>query len=390
MRFGMGAGAGDVLVGGLMSAALAWAGIAVAVCVLLFSVYLVLVYRAVRNERVIGMAIAAMHSALADEPPPQQALLGAVADTLAEQERAAARIEVTIHELAQDGDQPPPQALLGELFALPEPHLLIADFLGEFGGAGSGAIVASVAADLLQAATLEIFGDLADRNPVQLERLLLLAAEGKIVPVAQAAWDAPGTDVGPCPYRGPRAADVGLTEMLAIVQALDRAVRRQLRLITLLHGQAEAILRLQRHEQRGAVLLWARVRQAAHFPLARSPRFQPGDLAVLVTTFDAVGEIVDTAEKRLAQGESASAVHLLAGLRVPVPEGLPGRIYHQECLAQVRPLATVAVRHRLAVSRWAAAALQTAPWDQMNPSALSGSMSGSTDRGAGDECGDAR
>jgi hypothetical protein len=336
------------------------------------------------------MAIAAMHSALAAEPPPQRALLGAVAGTLAEQERAAARIEVTIHELAQNGDQPPPQALLGELFALPEPHLLIADFLGEYGGAaGSGAIVASVAADLLQAATLEIFRDLADRNPVQLERLLLLAAEGKIVPVAQAAWDA-SVDAGPLPYRAPRAADAGLTEMLAIAQALDRAVRRQLRLITLLHGQAEAMLRLQRHEPTGAGLLWARVRQAAHFPLARSPRFQPGDLAVLVTTFDAVGEIVDTAEKRLAEGEPAGAVHLLAGLRVPVPEGLPGRIYHQECLAQARPLAAVAVRHRLAVSRWAAAALRTARWDQMSQSALSGSMIGSTDRGAGDEGGDAR
>ncbi len=373
-----------------MGAALAWAGGAVAVFVLLVSVYLVLVYRAVRNERVIGMAIAAMHSALADEPPPQWALLGAVADTLAEQERAAARIEVTVHELAQNGDPPSPQALLGELFALPEPHLLIADFLGEFGGGvGSGTIVASVAADLLQAATLEIFGDLADRNPVQLERLLLLAAEGKIVPVARAGWDV-STDAGPLPYRAPRTADVGLTEMLAIAQALDRAVRRQLRLITLLHGQAEAILRLQRHEQRGALLLWARVRQAAHFPLPRSPRLQPGDLAVLVTTFDVVGEIVDTAEKRLAEGEPASAVRLLAGLRVPVPEGLPGRIYHQECLAQVRPLAAVAVRHRLAVSRWAAAALQTAPWDQLNPSALSGSMIGSTDRGAGNEGGDAR
>lgn len=373
-----------------MSAALAWVVGAVAVFVLLFSVYLVLIYRALRNERVIGIAITAMHGALADEPPPQRALLGSVAGTLAEQERAAARIGLTIHELAQNGHRPPPaEALLGELFALPEPHLLIADFLGEFGGGrGSGAIVTKVAADLLQAATLEIFGDLADGNPVQLERLLLLAAEGKIVPVAQAAWDA-SADAGPLPYRAPRAADVGLTAMLAIAQSLDRAVRRQLRLITLLHGQAEAILRLQRHEQTGPAVLWARVRQAAHFPLARRPRFQPGDLAVLVTTFDAVGEIVDTAEQRLAEGEPASAVHLLAGLRVPVPEGLPGRIYHQECLAQVRPLAAVAVRHRLAVSRWAAAALQTAAWDQMNPPAFSGSMTGSTDR-AGDDGGDAQ
>jgi hypothetical protein len=369
-----------------MGASEAWAGSAAGALVLLVSVYLVLLFRALRNERVIGIAIVAMHAALTDEPPPQRALLSAVADTLAAQERAAARIEVAIHELALRGHQvPQSEELLKELLDLPEPQLLIADFLGEYGGGpGSEAAFASVAAGLLRAATGEVFGDLADEGLLELDRLLVLAAEGRIAPVALAGLDAP-LDPGPPPYRAPRVADLDPAAMLAIARALDRTTRRHLRLATLLHGQAEAILRLRRSEQRGPAVLWARVWQLVRFPQARKPEFRPGDLAALVIAFDAVGEVVDTAAERLAEGEPTHAAHLLAGLRVPVSAGLPGRMYHQESLAQVRPLAAFGVWHRLAVSRWAASTLKAIVQGQMEPATSSGSSAGSPDHDARDE-----
>ena len=73
---------------------------------------------------------------------------------------------------------------------------------------------------------------------------------------------------------------------------------------------------------------------------------------------EAVGEVVGTVAERPAEGEPAHAAHLLAGLRLPVPAQLPGRMYHQESPVQVRPLAAFGIWHRLALSRWAASALQ--------------------------------
>src|SRR5690242_1542588 len=95
--------------------------------------------RGLRNEQVINDAIAAMRAALSAEPLPQRALLSAVADALAAQERAAARVEVAVHEAALRGDQAPPIGeLLTELLSVPEPQLLVAGFLREHaGGPGS-------------------------------------------------------------------------------------------------------------------------------------------------------------------------------------------------------------------------------------------------------------
>ena len=234
-----------------MSAAEAWAAGVAGAVVLFVCVYLTLLMRALRNERVIAMALAAMHDALDEDPPPQRVLLSAVADTLMAQEQAAGRIEVAVHELALRGRPvPEPEELLTELLALPEPQQLVAEFLEKHGGTTrSAATFTSVAANLIRAATGEAFRDLAcpggARNQVRLERLLLLAAEGRIAPVALAGLAVPPDPDAP-PYWAPRVADVDPLAIARIAQNLDDTVRRYLRLATLLHGQAEAILRVRR------------------------------------------------------------------------------------------------------------------------------------------------
>jgi hypothetical protein len=341
-----------------MNAAVIWAGGIACALVVLTSIYLIMLFRALRNEQVIGNAIRAMHAALDDDPSPQRSLLSSVADALMAQERAAARIEVTVHELALRGSQvPPPEDLLKELLALPEPQQFITDFLSEYGSyPASRSAFSSVAADLLRAATIEVFGDLAGENPVGMERLLLLADEGTIATVAMAGIEADGDSLSP-PYRAPGVADLDAVAMAGIVRALDRTIRRQLRLATLLHGQAEAILGTRGDGRRRSVLR-AHAQQLLRLPWPGEPEFGSTELTALAAAFDAVGEVIDTAAERLNDDEPMSAAHLLAGLRVPVPGGLPGRIYHQESLAQARPLAALGTRHRLEVCRWAGAALR--------------------------------
>lgn len=371
-----------------MRAAEFWAGGIACALVLLASVYLAALFRALRNEQVIGAAIVAMRAALDAGLAPQRALLAAIADTLAAQERAAARIEVAVHELAVTGQHAPPwEDLVKELLDLPEPQLLVTDFLGEHGGGpGSEAALGTVAADLLRTATVKVFGELADHNMLELERLLLLAAEGRIAAVAMAGRDAVAGSGAPA-YQAPRVADLDAAALLALVRALDQTIRRHLRLATLLESQAEAILRIRRDDQRGLARLRTRALQVMRYPRVRRPEFHPSDLEAVVIALDAVGEVVDTAAEQLAGGEPMRAVHLLAGLRVPVPAGLPGRIYHQESLALVRPLAAFGVWHRLAVSRWAACTLRAiAPAD--TELAASGAVSaGPPDHGTRSEGG---
>jgi hypothetical protein len=112
------------------------------------------------------------------------------------------------------------------------------------------------------------------------------------------------------------------------------------------------MLRQRPNERPGHAVFGQVLRHLVSFPLMREPKFDPGDLQVLVVAFDAVGEVMDMARERMGRGDPMAAVHLLAGVRVPVPTGLPGRVYHQELLAQARPLAALGVWHRLAVSRW--------------------------------------
>lgn len=349
-----------------MSTVAAWEIGGTAAVTLLVLLFLVLQALAVRNERLINTSVAAMRDALGAEPAPQRALLSDIADTLVAQDRAAARIEITVHELAlrareEQDSLPEPQQLLKQLLDLPEPQRLLTDFLAKHAGAPvSGTTFLAIKADLLRAATAEVFADLAGEGSVTLDLLHELGADGGTAAVALAALDAP-VPPGRPPFRAPRVADLDFGAMKAIVTALDSATRRQLRLLTLLHGQAEALLRVSRNQER--VKPRTRLSQVLRLPLIRRPQFSRAELSELEVVFDAVGEVIDSAEKQLAGGQPASAMQLLASLRLPVPAGLPGRMFHLDSLAQAKPAAAFGVWHRLAVSRWLAAAIAAVPPD---------------------------
>lgn len=355
----------------------AWAVAAAGTVVLLAMVCFRWLFRAIQNERIIAAAIVAMHAALTHDPAPQRSLLSKVADTLAAQERAAAKIQLAVQEIALgETELPEPEALLKELLDLPEPQLLITDFFGKYAGSpDSEAAFASVATGLLTAAIVKVFGDLAEDCGPELERLLVLGGEGLISTVAQASF-CTSVSESPAPCRTPRATDLDAAAISAVARALQSTTRRQLRLASLLHDQAEAILRLRQTERHGPAVLWERLILLLKFPPVHRPEFKPGDLEALVIAFDAVGEVIDTAAERLSSGEPLAAAHLLAGVRVPVPAGLPGRIYHQETLAQVRPLAALAVWHRLAVCRCTCSAIRVLGLGGMGVPAYSRSAAG--------------
>jgi hypothetical protein len=321
----------------------------------LVSVYFVLLYRGLRNELVIGDAIAAMRAALHSDPAPQRVLLGVVADLLTAQDSAAATVEFEVRELTLCGDGlPDPADLVKDLLSLPEPQMLIVDFLrAHAGGPASEAMFAAIAADMIRQATGAVFGDRGDQELAELDRLMLLADQGQIGAVALASFDWPPVPGSP-QRRVPRVADMDVAGMTSIARSLDRTTRRQLRLATVLHGQAEAMMRIRRSKRRGVAALWMRMRNIASFPLPRKPEFRQEDLEALAVAFDAVGEILQMADEHLADGEPSRAAHLMAGLHVPVPAGFPARMFLQESLAQARPLARFGVWHRLAVCRWAA------------------------------------
>ena len=359
--------------------AVVWAGCSTGALVVLISAYITLVSRGLRNELVIGSAIAAMRASLDTEPPPQRALLSAVADALTAQERAAAGVEAAVRDLELRGAQVPrPESLLGELLSLPEPQVLVADFLSDHAGSpASDPMFVSVAADILRAATVQAFSDLADQGLVELDLLLLLAYEGRIKNVAIASLDS-SLDPNPPRRRVPRVADLDPGAMAEIVGALDWATRRQLRLATVLHSQAEAMLRLRRRMGCGPISIIRRLRAIASFPLPRRADFRLDDLDLLAVKFDGVGEVLEMAAEHLSEGEAARAAHLVSRLRVPVPAGLPGRMFLQESLAQARPLARLGVWHRLAVCRWAASSLDAIA-REMADSHRTGSSAGSAD-----------
>jgi hypothetical protein len=363
--------------------AAAWAACVAGALFFLFVVYLVMVCRALRNEHVIGGAIVAMRTALTGELPPQRALLRDVADAMAAQEDAAAGIAAEVHEMALRGEPASPaEELLRELLSLPEPQLIIAEFLREHaGGPGSDAAFASAAADMLRTAIIEAFRDLADQGLAELDKLMVLAAEGRIADVALTSLGSL-LDPNPPSRRIPQMADLDPAGMAGVVRALDWATRQQLRLATLLHGQAEAMLRLPQPGQRGPAALWLRLRAFMKFPLPRRPEFRSEDLEKLALRFAAAGEVLEMARERLAEGKHMQAAHLLAGLRIPAPAGLPARIYLQESLAQVRPLARFGVWHRLAVCRWTASTLRTITQQDMGQQSPGDSSAGSSNAGA--------
>jgi hypothetical protein len=417
-----------------MGTAQAGAAGVIAALLALAGAYYGLLARICRNEQVISEAIIAMHGCLNSGQAPQRAALAAIADTLAAQEEATAQIMAALRARGQRA--PGAEVLLRGLLSLPESQLVFAGFLAEqVGGmAGLRSGFGAIAADLLRAATEEVFGDLATRDPAALDRLLLLASGGTTDAVARMALEvraAPGGGPGPAP----RLADLGPELSRGTVRGLVRITRRQVDLAAVLHGQAEEILLVQGRRQRrsgpaeddrpgpggssdlstdqglgeeqlnghhssgqqnadeqentdrpesadgqepgppgrGKLNLSRRLARHLHdlVQLARTwlpelPRravpaaYGTEQLAALAVALDAAGESLDQAQRWLDNGELGHAAQLLAQLRLPVPAGLPGRMYHQESLAAARPLAALGAWHRLAVCRWTADAVAAA------------------------------
>jgi hypothetical protein len=365
-----------------MSAAELWVYGGPAVIFLFFSAYVFLLVRGAANERVISEAIVAMLAARQHQDiPPQRKLLRAIAEALADQERAAARIAATVHESLLPGpDKTSLPAVVKEILGLPEPQLLVTDFFAKYAGdAGSAGTFAAFAGQLVRAETKRVYAHLDGDASPELDVLMALAMEGRIAAVALAGLDLRG---GSRQARAPLMTDGHPGAVEHVVRGLEQATRRQMRLLTLLHAQATAILRLRavprgerlgeavwawlRRRTRGGPfdsdgrdgVLWLRVHRLLATPRLKlwQVPFRQDDLDSLEVVFDAIGEVVSNALEGVADGEPMRALYLLAGVRVPVPSGLPGRIYNQDSLAQVRPLVALGVWHRLAVCRWAAVA----------------------------------
>jgi hypothetical protein len=377
-----------LLGGRALNAAEVWVSGAAAVIIVIISVYISLLVRGAANERVIGEAVAAMLAARQrQDVPPQRTLLRKITETLADQERATARIAAAVHESMLPGsaeiDRP---AVIGKITGLPEPQLLVTDFFAEYAGdAGSAATFTAFAGQLVRAETEQVYADLAGGAAQELDQLIALAMEGQIAAVALAGLKVRG---GPRQGRAPLMTDRNPDAVERAVRGLEQATRRQLRLATLLHAQAAATLRLRAvpGDQRIGEAVWswlrrrtpggsgddsgnravAALRLRVHRTLAaprlklRQVPFRQDDLDALEVVFDAIGEAVADALECLAGGEPMRALYLMSGVRVPVPSGLPGRIYNQDALAQVRPLVALGVWHRLAVCRWAAVAMDHA------------------------------
>ena len=362
-----------------MKAAVIVGGVTVAIVVLCVA-YGVAVRRARRTMVLIGSGIASLtEAARAAEVSPQRVLLCSVAGTVITQESAAARIATTIREAAEKNraaaaephptsgpDIPAAEDVLRELLALPEPQTIITEFLVDHaGGPGTESAFGALGAGMVRVATVRAFADLAGEDRTSLERLLSAADKGSLAAVARAAVSLPTAAPGAV-VELPTAADLDLTWLAGAARALDGLTRRQLRLATVLHGQAEAITRLRDERARrtgsppgasvGARAGW-RLRLLAFLRPAELADVRHADLAGLEVVLDSVGEAVDAAAEQLARGDPCRAIFLLSGVRVPVPVGLPGRMFRQESLSLARPLAAIAAWHRLAVARWAVAAL---------------------------------
>lgn len=359
-----------------------------AALILILVTYLATLLRGLANERVIGNAIVAMTvTRRARDVPPQRKLLRAIVETLADQERAAARIEAAVHEsMLPGGDVKSLEEITMAIIGLQEPQSLVTDFFAEHAGdAGSAGMLTAFAGRLIHREIRRVYADLDDDRSADLDRLLMLALEGRIASVAIA-----GLDVRAGAFRPhvPQMADADSVAVADVVRELEHATRRQLRLATLLHGQAEAILRLRgarpgervgeaiwswlrprlrrEHVERSAgherMTVWFRLHRLLVAPRRKMWRvnFGQGQLDELEIVFDTIGEVIANAVECLAAGDPMGALYLLCGVSVPVPAGLPGRIYNQNSLAQVRPLVVVGVRHRLAVCRWTTIAMREA------------------------------
>jgi hypothetical protein len=75
-------------------------------------------------------------------------------------------------------------------------------------------------------------------------------------------------------------------------------------------------------------------------------------------TVCAADQAISEGRTALSAGSYLEAVRRMLGARLPLrPDGFPGSTFYHDLLAQARPMAVLAVTHRMAVARWAALAL---------------------------------
>jgi hypothetical protein len=348
----------------------------VAAVIVFFSICVAVRVRRCRTEHTILKAVADMSALLQADPAPQRILLGDLADILAAQDGALHRLERKIRGLMSplseaDAARAEVTEIIADVLDLPEPTRLVTDFIIEHAGSVRfGAAQAAYRTRVVEQAVRRMSTAAED-----LGTLVELAAAGEVAPVATAMFETRCTDAPPSvPASSPEAArvlagersrfqaEIGAAPYLSTLdptavgrtaRSLNEAVRRQLRLVTMLHAQAEKIIGRTPPRPSGP---WT-ARVLAVLPICRRLPDGKLDLAGLTVAFDAAGEVLTLIDERLAEHEPLQAVHLLATVRLPLPAGFPGRILTQEALTQVRPLAELGVLHRLAIARWAGDAL---------------------------------
>ncbi|MDH2430327.1 hypothetical protein [Sphaerisporangium sp. TRM90804] len=306
----------------IAAAAIAAAGTAFAV---------VLRLRTRRHRRTILSAASGMSDRLRAEALPQRVLLSQVAAMLVAQDEAAAGLESDIRRLPP-GRAAEIEGLFSRFNASEEPTEPLARFLGGHACHSDPAALVAFTGDAVRRAAREVIGD---------ERLHDLAAEGSARPVATAIV-VHGLGTGGEAVAARPAPRLNGGDMQTAAKALDELTRRQIHLATLLHDQAEALLKV-----RPGIL----AKIASTLPIPRTPRHAI-DLGGIQVALDAAGEVLDIAGDLVSADEPVRAVRILAGLHLPVPEGFPGRVFHRELLAQVRPLTEAGIRHRLSVAHW--------------------------------------
>lgn len=276
------------------------------VCLTAVAVF-VWLFRVRRHRHVILAAVEGMLGALHAEPAPHRLVLSESAALLLAQDKAAENLE------ASTGRQAPIDASFHEFNQCADPAEPLLAFLRQY-------------AFWNDPSALTVFTGDAIRRAMVDAGVRLVHGGGDPAAAATAIFDAEVTanpEVGAVPRLD--GADV-----TAIVADLDALIRKQLDLVALVCDQAEAVTRKRLF--RRAI-----------------------DLGQLRLATDAVGETLRIAAETSSSGSPVRAVRLLAGLDLPVPDGLPGRTFHREVLTLIRPMATVAVAHRVAVAAWASA-----------------------------------
>ena len=202
---------------------------------------------------------------------------------------------------------------------MPEPQELVTDFFAEHAGdAGSAGAFAAFAGQLIRSEIMRVYPDLDDDWSADLDRLLAVAADGRISAVAFAGLDLrSGTRQGRVPRitdadevtvpeirggdraghqasaaPGDVAARPGRSDLAATRRPLETATAGGGPVAVAPAGQDESS---RESPDPGGASRWLRVRRLLAAPRIklRRPGFRKEDLESLEVTFDAIGEAIE-------------------------------------------------------------------------------------------------